>query len=154
MPTMSPVTEIRYAQTGCLGRCPIYEVVYRRDNCAIFNGVALVALMGRYTSKVDFAKLLAKIEILRFDTLAPAYHPSRVLDVPHYLITVVRGSTQRTIDLTDLTVPAELTALLVVRDVLQAQTYTTLWYRGEDKTIAGFVDGMKVAPRSAPPGCS
>ena len=71
---LPPITVITVEHTGCLGTCPVYKVILRRDGTATFIGTNFVTKLGTYTASFSgFDHLARAIEARNFSKFKPVY---------------------------------------------------------------------------------
>ena len=85
-PTYRDITAIRYARTGCVQKCPIYQVLVTGLGACYYIGEAYVHMQGTYEAKCAPGVLDRAIGVLKNqDFFGLNHEPSVVTGVPHYV---------------------------------------------------------------------
>jgi hypothetical protein len=99
-PSYLNIDEIRYARTGCFGKCPNYEVLFANSGECYYVGRENVPKHGTYDAACTATTLkdaIAMLERHQFYNLN--YDPSIIVtDAPHYIISVERCGVTTTLD--------------------------------------------------------
>lgn len=99
-PDYSDIQAVRYARTGCFGKCPDYEVLFSGLGL-YYAGRRYVEMTGTYEAEtatedsfrrgVRPQSLALVVRLLeRYDFFNLSVVPDLVTDVPHYIIAVER----------------------------------------------------------------
>lgn len=90
---------IRLERTMCFGSCPAYNLEFRGDGTAQYEGFANVEKIGVYRAKVDEADLLFmmnEFNKINFFELNDIYD-DRVTDIPTYTVKYQLGDKKKTV---------------------------------------------------------
>jgi hypothetical protein len=90
---------IRLERTMCFGSCPAYNLEFRGDCTAQYEGFANVEKIGVYRAKVDEASLrvmMDRFNKINFFELNDIYD-DRVTDIPTYTVTYQLGTKKKTV---------------------------------------------------------
>lgn len=90
---------IRLERTMCFGSCPAYNLEFRGDGTAQYEGFANVEKIGVYRAKVDEADLrfmMSEFNKINFFELNDIYD-DRVTDIPTYTVTYQLGDKKKTV---------------------------------------------------------
>jgi len=118
----SQISEITLERTRCLGPCPAYQVVLRRDGTATYIGKAHVERLGAHQGKLHpslFIQLARLLLAEDFFELQDRYFKP-VTDSPSAIITVVRDGQRKRVSNYASTGPIRLWGLEMAIDAVAA----------------------------------
>jgi Domain of unknown function (DUF6438) len=82
---------LHFTKTGCMGTCPVYEVIVYNDGKASYKGLKYTPRTGKFTSSVPdsvMTDLKNRVNAVSFFTLADEYPTEgrRVADLPNTIV--------------------------------------------------------------------
>ena len=98
------ISEITLERKGCYGGCPIYKVVFSRDNTATFTGIRYVDRIGAYKSGIDFTRIAQGVNSQGFFDLRDEYAVG-TFDAGVVVTTAVRQGIRKTVTTYDSAAP-------------------------------------------------
>ncbi len=119
------ITEISVEHTPCYGRCPVYKVILRGNNQAIFIGVSNTDRIGTYKADVGgYDRLAQAISRKGFFQLQNRY-AARVTDQSTVITSVLRGGRRKAVSNYGNAGPQELWEVQTMIDGIVAQAHWT-----------------------------
>lgn len=112
-PDKNKITEMTLSRSQCLGTCPLYKILLRRDGTALYRGGANVPLVGDYIGSIDpetFARLARIVQSRGYFKLWD-YYTDNLTDGPTYTVSVVCDGVRKIVSDYDGAGPAELHAV-------------------------------------------
>lgn len=132
-PPAREITSITLKRLGCTDvemKCPVYEVTFRRDGTATYNGYANDEYIGEYTGTVEydeFLRLAEQIEKQRFFELPLYYDTSSVEENIKFEVITNQGRRMVT-TYNWASTPVELR---VLHALVEEQAYHVYWEKEE-----------------------
>lgn len=123
--TQESITEISIEHTRCYGTCPIYKIILRPDNTAIYIGQKYSDRIGTYKADIyQFSRISQAVREDGFFALRDSYTEA-VTDQPSVITTVAQGKRRKVVDNHGDTGPQKLWEIQTLIDGAVAQARWT-----------------------------